>query len=70
MIAALEPLPDDIYALKALLVSERLGWAKTAAEKDAELTRVQDANARLWDISVNCGVRSLAANPKNSILIN
>ncbi len=50
MIAASEPLPDDLSALQALIVSERLGWAKTAAEKDAELTRVQDANARLWDI--------------------
>ena len=46
MIAASEPLPDDLSALKALIVSERLGWAKTAAE----LARVQDANARLWDI--------------------
>jgi transposase len=50
MIAAFEQLPDDIDALKALLVAERLTWAKAVAEKDAELTRVQDANARLWDL--------------------
>jgi transposase len=49
MIAASEPLPDDIGALKALLLSERQAWAKAVAEKDAELTRVQDANARLWE---------------------
>src|SRR6516165_5796136 len=49
MIAASEPLPDDIGALKALLLSERQAWAKAVAEKDAELTRVRDANARLWE---------------------
>lgn len=52
MIAAPDQLPDDIRALKALV----LHWteqavAKDAAlvEKDAELARVQDANARLWE---------------------
>jgi transposase len=52
MIAAPDQLPDDIGALKALV----LHWAEQAAakdaaltEKDAELARVQDANARLWE---------------------
>ena len=52
MIAAPDQLPDDIGALKALVMH----WAEQAsakdaalAEKDAELARVQDANARLWD---------------------
>jgi transposase len=46
MIAAPNELPDDIDALKTIV----LQWADIAAVKDAELTRVQDANARLWDI--------------------
>jgi transposase len=46
MIAAPNELPNDIGALKTLV----LRWADIAAAKDAELTRVQDANARLWDI--------------------
>jgi hypothetical protein len=52
MIAAPDQLPDDIGALKNLVVH----WAEMAAakeaalaEKDAELTRVQDANTRLWE---------------------
>jgi ATP-dependent DNA ligase len=45
MIAALDDLPNDVGALKALV----LHWAEQAAAKDAELTRVQDANARLWE---------------------
>jgi hypothetical protein len=52
MIAAPDQLPDDIGALKALV----LHWTEQAAakdaalvEKDAELARVQDANARLWE---------------------
>jgi transposase len=44
-----EPLPDDIDALKALLISERLTFAQTLGLRDAELTRVQDANVRLWE---------------------
>ena len=52
MIAVPDQLPDDIGALKALVMH----WAEQAsakgaalAEKDAELARVQDANARLWE---------------------
>jgi transposase len=45
MIAAPGQLPDDIEALKNLV----LRWAEIAATKDAELTRVQDANTRLWE---------------------
>ena len=52
MIAAPDQLPDDIGALKALV----LHWTEQAAakdaalvEKDAELARVQDANSRLWE---------------------
>jgi transposase len=45
MIAALDDLPNDVGALKALV----LHWAEQAAEKDAELTRAQDANTRLWE---------------------
>src|SRR5271167_4574465 len=52
MIAAPDQLPDDIGALKNLVVHwVEMAAAKEAAlaEKDAELTRVQDANARLWE---------------------
>ena len=45
MIAVSEPLPDDIEALKALVLSART----ELAAKDAELARSQDANARLWE---------------------
>jgi transposase len=52
MIAAPDELPSDIGALKTLV----LRWAEIAAAKDAEiaakdaeLTRAQDANARLWE---------------------
>jgi len=45
MIAVSEPLPDDIEALKALVLSART----ELAAKDAELARVQDANTRLWE---------------------
>jgi transposase len=43
MDAALDQLPDDIGALKAMV----LHWAEIAAAKDAELARAQDANERL-----------------------
>jgi transposase len=43
MIAALDDLPNDVGALKALVQH----WAEQAAAKDAELTRAQDANASL-----------------------
>ena len=45
MIAVSEPLPDDIEALKALVLSART----ELAAKDAELARVQDTNGRLWE---------------------
>lgn len=45
MNAALDQLPDDIGALKAMVRH----WAGMAAAKDAELSRVQDANVRLWE---------------------
>ncbi|HXW21834.1 MAG TPA: IS66 family transposase, partial [Rhodomicrobium sp.] len=52
MIAALDGLPNDIGALKAMV----LHWAEATAakdaalaEKEAELARIQDANARLWE---------------------
>ena len=45
MIAALADLPNDVGALKALV----LHWAEQAAAKDAELARAQDANTRLWE---------------------
>ena len=45
MIAVSEPLPDDIEALKALVLSART----ELAARGAELVRVQDANARLWE---------------------
>jgi transposase len=52
MDAALDQLPDDIGALKAMVRH----WAGIAAakdavlaEKDVQLTRVQDANTRLWE---------------------
>ena len=45
MIAVSEPLPDDMEALKALVLSART----ELAAKDAELARAQDANARLWE---------------------
>ena len=45
MIAVSEALPDDIEALKALVLSART----ELAAKDAELARVQDANERLWE---------------------
>jgi transposase len=52
MLQAPDQLPDDIGALKAMVRH----WAEMAAakdtalaEKDAQLTRVQDANARLWE---------------------
>jgi transposase len=45
MIGALDQLPDDANALKKLVRH----WAEIAAAKDAELTRLQDANARLWE---------------------
>jgi len=45
MIAVSEPLPDDVESLKALVLSART----ELAAKDAELVRVQDANARLWE---------------------
>jgi transposase len=45
MMAAPEQLPDDAGALKNLVRH----WAEVAAAKDAELARVQDANARLWE---------------------
>jgi transposase len=45
MDAALDQLPDDIGALKAMVRH----WAGMAAAKDAELARVQDANVRLWE---------------------
>lgn len=46
MIDVPQELPNDIEALKTLV----LQWVDVAAAKDAELTRMQDANARLWDI--------------------
>ena len=52
MIAVPDPLPDDIGALKVLVLHwTELAAAKDAAlvEKDAELARVQDANTRLWE---------------------
>lgn len=45
MISVPDRLPDDIEALKALVLLART----ELAEKDAELLRVQDANARLWE---------------------
>jgi transposase len=45
MIVAPDQLPDDIGALKNLV----LRWADIAAAKDAELIRAQNANTRLWD---------------------
>ena len=45
MIAVSEPLPDDIEALKVLVLLART----ELAAKDAELARVQDANTRLWE---------------------
>jgi len=52
MDAAPDQLPDDIGGLKAMVRHwAGMAAAKDAAlaEKDAELTRVQDANARLWE---------------------
>lgn len=46
MILGQGQLPNDIEALKALVLAAR----QNLADKDAELTRVHDANARLWDI--------------------
>jgi transposase len=52
MLQAPDQLPDDIGALKAMVRH----WAEIAAAKDtalagkdAQLTRIQDANARLWE---------------------
>jgi transposase len=45
MIAALDDLPNDVGALKALVMH----WAEQASARDAELSRVQDVNARLWE---------------------
>ena len=45
MIAALADLPNDVGALKALV----LHWAEQAAAKAAELARAQDANTTLWE---------------------
>jgi transposase len=45
MIAVSEGLPDDIEALKALVLSART----ELAAKDTELVRAQDANTRLWE---------------------
>jgi transposase len=49
MMIAADRLPDDIEALKALLLSERQVWAKAVAEKDVELVRVQATNERLLE---------------------
>lgn len=52
MLEAPDQLPDDIGALKAMIRHwAGMAAAKEAAlaEKDAELTRVHDANTRLWE---------------------
>lgn len=49
MVLAAALLPDDIEALKALLISERLTFAETLAAKDAELTRAQTAHESLME---------------------
>jgi hypothetical protein len=52
MLEARDQLPDDIGALKAMVLHwSEMAAAKDAAlaEKDAQLTRVRDANARLWE---------------------
>ncbi len=46
MILGQEQLPSDVEALKALVLAAQ----QNLAEKDAELTRVHDANTRLWDM--------------------
>jgi transposase len=46
VIAATDPVPNDLETLQTLLASART----ELAAKDAELARVLDANARLWDI--------------------
>jgi transposase len=53
MVLGQEQLPSDVEALKALVLAARQDIdvaRQNLAEKDAELTRVHDANTRLWDM--------------------
>ena len=58
MIAALEPLPDDLSALKALIVSERLEWAKAAAEKTPNSPASKMPMPDCGIFCANCGARN------------